>query len=385
MAYEVDQGKLPRYAGSFSFDSRTLQQHIQTTKPDYDTYDPKTWPVVTQQHVRDLLEEDYNGEQILPPYVAYERQLVEVCIGQWPNRVIKVERSDGETTKCGLFFHHFPFIYDHRGRARNSEYMHADHYSSWVSEITGKLPETCTKGNDASPHKLMNPFDEIIEMIHETQAEVMANESEALRQELATIRNSLENQKERADTAEKINFNTKATHENRLADERRRTEALAQSSKTTVEDLKIALREEKTSHGRTQGQLKDARTLLNDANIKLTQETTRANAAEAKANKLQNVVNTRDYEVKAVKHTSQLLHKQLEASTSRQRTARYEVETQSKELDAARNEAAVAKKQINMIRDEMKKVKNAGAQKRQTIGEASGSQAKRAKMEETEE
>jgi hypothetical protein len=385
MACEVDQSELPKYAGSFSYDSRTLQQHIQASKPDYDKYNPKTWPVVTQQHVRDLLNDDYIGEQILPPYVAYERQLVEVCIGQWPNRVIKIERSDGEITKRSLFFHHFPFIYDRRGRARNFEYMHADHYSLWVSEITGKLPETCTKGNDASPHKSMNPFDEIIEMIHETQAEVMANESEALRQEIATTRKFLENEKERADTAEKINSNTKATHEIRLADERRRTEALAQSSKTTVEDLKIALREEKTSHGRTHGLLKGARTLLNDANSKLIQETTRANAAEAKANKLQNVVNIRDYEVKVVKHTSQLLHKQLEASTGRQKTAKHELETQIKELEAARNEAAAAKKQIDMIRDEMKKVKNAGVQKRQTDGEAIGSQAKRVKMEEAKE
>ena len=184
MAREIDQAKMQIYTGSFSWCSDTLQENIKAKMPDYSPLDPKTWPVITSE----VVGSRYKGYRLLPPYVAYERRLIDLYVEHNSDKEIVVVRSDGKVAKRSLFFHYFPFVYNHQGRARGYEYMHANHYSSWVFGVTGKLPETCTKGKIASSsvpetttdasETSKDAFDEILEMLQDTQSESATGEME---------------------------------------------------------------------------------------------------------------------------------------------------------------------------------------------------------------
>jgi hypothetical protein len=48
---------------------------------------------------------------MLPPFVAYERQLIDKCTAHCADKIIDVMGSDGVLKKRNLYFHHFPFVY----------------------------------------------------------------------------------------------------------------------------------------------------------------------------------------------------------------------------------------------------------------------------------
>jgi hypothetical protein len=168
MAREIDQAHLPEYVGNFSFDPDLVLQLVKLVKSDYDPNDPKTWPLITTTYLEKWLKKPYDGARMLPPFVAYERNLVELCVAKREDIEIEFAREDGTKTVRSRFNHYFPFIYNHNGHKHNFEYMHADHYIAWVYGVTGKVPTTRTKGKD-TPVTSTDPFNEILELIQDTQ------------------------------------------------------------------------------------------------------------------------------------------------------------------------------------------------------------------------
>jgi hypothetical protein len=351
MAREVDQAKLSIYAGKFALDPSTLQQNVKAADPDYDPDDPKTWPVITLEHVNQHIL-GYFGNTLLPPCVAYERKLIDMCVARNPDNYIEVECSDGITIVRSMYFHHFPFVYNIRGKKRNSEYMHADDYTSWVYGVTGKTPKTRTKDKDSSSSPA-DTFTEIMDLIRETQPESLSDEVAALRLELTAMQHNLVDERVRADAAE----NNKDRLEKRLAEEMRRVESVAQSSKEVRENLRVLLQDERDKHSVTQGKLTIAeeatRTLnsqLEDSKliVSLCEESLLQEKKASNTTKIELAVRTEELEV--VKRSSKEAHNK-----------------QATELEAAKKEASTA---MNIIRDELKKVKVAGVRKRQAGDDA---------------
>jgi hypothetical protein len=69
-----------------------------------------------------------------------------------------------------MYFHHFSFVYNHNGKARNFTDTHADHCTSWVYGVTGKKPQTKASGKESPPSQT-DTFSEVLNLIRETQPE----------------------------------------------------------------------------------------------------------------------------------------------------------------------------------------------------------------------
>ncbi|KAH5332554.1 hypothetical protein HBI12_052740 [Parastagonospora nodorum] len=339
MAREVDQAKLPEYRGKFSWAAATLRAHIEAVMPKYDRFDPKTWPLVTADYLRSFLGHEYDGTQLLPLYVAYERGLVDKCVAHFADKLVNVMQADGQTTtNRGLYFYLFPFVYNSQGQARKFEYMHADHYITWVSDLTGTVPITRTKGRNGKDVPALPPsaFTECLEILKEAHAKADVNNPKKSHQELAKG-------EKRADTAEKARDGLQTHLEQMELEETRRSEAWRQSNEAVKAKLKDALAEEKQQHEYTKNDREADRRVLQYANTSWDKETTRANAAE-ESNKLQaKLLISKDAELGATKDQVRDLEKQLEA---------------------AKKEAATAQEQINIIRDELKKTRGNQTRKR---------------------
>lgn len=370
MAREVDQAKLPQYHGKFTFDPKTLRDNIKALKPDYDPDDPKTWPVVTSQCVQQRLGFPYVGHQQLPPNVAYERNLVDRCVSLHADKEIEVVRTNGGITKRSLFFHHFPFVYNKHGQARGFEYMHADHYIQWVEGMTGKVPETRTKGKDTptrTPETQPDAFTEILEMLQTDRPLVTARETELLRQQLARTQEELVEERKRAAEAIKEKVDIEKGHVKELAEQDRRLEAIVQGGKLLKEGMQEALSREKAQHDATRTSLASCNRRITFALERVHQEVRRANMAEARVERRDKTLKLRDQQLSSEKEEAETRAKQVE----RLRT----------EAVAARKEAETAKEQINKIRDEMKKNREDGGLKRRFGGDQHGSQEKKTKRE----
>jgi chromosome segregation ATPase len=242
-----------------------------------------------------------------------------------------------------------------------------------VSDTTGRILEAYMEGKDAPPQQTMNAYEEILKMISETESEPMAKEVEKLKARLVQTQERL---------AEMTNVDLRAEQARKLAEERRRTEAIVQSSKTIKKDLQKALEQEQTRYTTTNMQLATVRDMLDDTNVKHTKELARANAAETKAEDLGNALTKRDSEWKALRCTLGQLEAELKTSKDRCQVATSELETQGKELEAVKTEANTVKAQMNTVRDKMKKSKGAGAGKRQADTEESEARGKKVKTEE---
>ncbi|KAH3919064.1 hypothetical protein HBH56_028320 [Parastagonospora nodorum] len=336
MAREIDQGKLPEYRGKFSWVADTLCAHISATMPEYDSHDPKTWPVITSDYLQALLGHEYDGNQCLPPYVAYERGLVDKCVTHFADGPAELIHTDGQTTSIGSLYHYlFPFVYNSQGQARKFEYMHAHHYITWVSDITGTVPSTRTKGKDVPPSASTSAFTEVLKMLKETRSNLNDSDAETGKQELAKLRKT-------------------------LAKEKQRVEAVRKSNQAVKEGLREALSEEKKQHNCTKkGREADAE-MLETAHASWDIETGRANAAE-----------------KSVKQQAEL----LESKEKELRAAKAKMRSQAKELDAAKKEAATAQGQINVIRDELRKIRGIENRKRQANDDTPEMMWKRIKTE----
>lgn len=256
MARKVDQAKLPEYRGNFSWVAATLRAHIEAVMPEHDRHDPKTWPVITSEYIRSFSGHEYDGTKLLPPYVAYERGLVNKCVAHFPDQEIKIMRADGPEFR-GLYFHHFPFVFNFQGQARNFEFMHADHYIKWASGITRTVPTTRTKGKDVPTPPFSTAFTECLEMLKEAQSKPSVDDAESSKQE-----------------------------------------------------LKDALTEEKRQHDYTKNGREAERKMLQYANMSWDKETTRANAAEECNEQQAKLLISKDAELRAAKDKIKILEKE---------------------------------------------------------------------------
>ncbi|KAH7396661.1 hypothetical protein DE146DRAFT_756371 [Phaeosphaeria sp. MPI-PUGE-AT-0046c] len=342
MAREIDQAHLLEYTGEFSFDHKLILEFIKTAKPDYDHTDPKTWPLITSAYLNKWLIKPYSGVLMLPPFIAYERSLVDLCVADREDGNVELVREDGVKTVRSRFHHHFPFIYNHNGHKRKFEYMHADHYTSWVFGVTGKVPATRTKGKD-TPSASADPFDEILELIQDAQHAHKTDGATSLRAELESAHKDLDESKKRVVAAEA----QQKLLDKELTHERRRAEGLVQSKKALKQDLQKAFRGEMEQHTITQKQLERVNRELADTNKLWREATNETIAAEARSKKLEKTLKDRD-----------------------------------KDLQVSREQAATLQEQMVKIRNELKKGMEDGGQKRQADSNASSSQKKKVKIQQ---
>jgi myosin heavy subunit len=365
MAREIDQKNLPKYTGRFSWIAANLHSYIKEVRPDYNSNDPKTWPLVTTERLQQILGRTYSGRQLLPLGVAYERDAVQLCVSRNPDKIVEVKRTDDTIDLMNLHFQNFPFIYNRFGQRRSFEYMPADQYVWWVFGMTGSMPQTRTRSRVSaftfpSEEAPNSTFNEIIGMLREQQSDSATEQLEVIQQELIVTKKELAEEMTRAHAAKKDQIATKSWYKKSVETEKRRAEA-------ELQEIKNKLTKERTHHSLAQASVAKLTTRYSAIRKDWLENTRLASQANLKVQKMEKALDKRNQVLEAVR-------KDLTTRVG-------ELETAKKETLTAKKEAAAVKELIKKIRDEMKKAKGIEAQKRKATNDASGSEVKRIRRE----
>jgi hypothetical protein len=242
--HEVDQRELPLFKGRFSFDHNTLQANLKNTFPNYDFYDPRTWPRVAALQIKNSFGVEYYGIHKLPEGVAYDREIVERYTRHYSNYEASVNTASGAMIKRSHYAQLFPYFYQTGGTMRKTGYMTAAHVISWIRPLAGKTPETGKKEGPRSLSVIARPTtstatstkkstikttnqrpvldtgatdiaNKILE-IHKAQTTSTTREVESLKQELADVQRQLSREKERADHSDRARVNLRIRASNSI-------------------------------------------------------------------------------------------------------------------------------------------------------------------------
>ena len=63
------------YRGPWSWDAKTLEQHVLRAHPSYDAKNPLTYPLITIDIIERHDGRYYDGHALLPPYFFYEYEI----------------------------------------------------------------------------------------------------------------------------------------------------------------------------------------------------------------------------------------------------------------------------------------------------------------------
>ena len=300
MAPAVDQKSLSIYTGNFTFEDDKLRKDVKALHPDYEMSDPRIWPVITSECIERLLKRPYAAYMNLPPYLAYERRLVETWASWHQDVGVEVKETDGGTSTRSRYFIRFPFIYNSQYQAHSGGYIDMNDYVTWVIGATGKAPDatvivSVTQSTAAvtSAESLRDVLDEIHQMMQD-EASKSAAEIERLTSELAS-------EKQRPDIAEKAMMESKDKVEKELAETKRRMEIEAARNKTAEEDLQQRLKALQARYDMTKI-LHGSTIVQRDASRRLAAEqTVRVEAAEKKVKDRDTELSQRDAELVAAK------------------------------------------------------------------------------------
>jgi hypothetical protein len=206
-----------------------------------------------------------------------------------------------------------------------------------------------------------NAFEEVLEMLRETQSDTSTTNTENLKQVLAKTQKELAKAKQTTDTAERERDEIKKDMEQDMNNEAQRTQSVAQSLRTIKEDLTAALAEEQKQHTLTKQSHERDKSRLEVANAAQHREAKRALAAETLNKQRVQQLNAKD--------------KKLKDMTK-------EVKKLTQELAVSQDRETTVNGQTNRIGDEMRTMRGNGPVKRQAESEANRSQSKKVKIEQ---
>lgn len=122
----IDQASLRIHEGLFSFHTIKLMAHFNHENPDYRRFDPKTWPIITSQHVEDYVERTGQNYGKLPSYVAYEPELV--WLVKSPDAELETANMFGIKGRCAPMFYEYPYFFKQSGRQKKVPHITEDEY-----------------------------------------------------------------------------------------------------------------------------------------------------------------------------------------------------------------------------------------------------------------
>jgi hypothetical protein len=244
---------------------------------------------------------------MLPSGIAYERDAIELCVSRLPDQDSVVTRPGGTKTTMNLYFSHLPFVFNQSGKTPGHDYMHAHYYISWISSVTGIIPQTRTKGkspNSSPSEESSDAFAEIIEMLRETKSDPTMDETESLRMELNDAQNKPAAAK---NTVEKEQAAMQGSHQRVLATEKRKIDAMVQGARLEQFDLEKALEDEMTRSSATPTTQKILQNERSNNRDGYCREIAQANNAQARANGAEKKLGSRGRELDAEKKRTQVL------------------------------------------------------------------------------
>ncbi|KAI4645923.1 hypothetical protein J4E93_005502 [Alternaria ventricosa] len=126
------------WSGDFSWDGYFMRMHMKTVTQQYDMYNPRTWPLVSQVIATEN-NSDYRKSKVPPEYLVYEQTLIKDMDGLRPLQGQRtVNRRKNRTMKN--LFRYYPLNYDRNGELRAHPHIPSDELEEWMSQIKENNP-----------------------------------------------------------------------------------------------------------------------------------------------------------------------------------------------------------------------------------------------------
>ncbi|KAI4949602.1 hypothetical protein J4E91_005342 [Alternaria rosae] len=133
------------WSGDFTWDGYFMRMHMKTVNREYDMFNPRTWPLVSQV-VATENKIDYRKSKVPPEYLVYEQTLIKDLDGLRPLQGQRiVNRRKNRNMKN--FFRYYPLNYDRNGELRAHPHMLPDELKEWLSHVNRSI-RTTTEDTD---------------------------------------------------------------------------------------------------------------------------------------------------------------------------------------------------------------------------------------------
>ena len=227
---QIHVAELSRYYGSFSWHDVTLWENIKRNNRDYDTSDPRTWPLIQEFFVRDIAT--HNKQP--PTAVAYSRVAMDTINQANPAWTWltpgPTKHKTYEQKKINSRFLAYPYNFARDGTQRLEVGIPKADLESWMDFVNtpgkrGKARAVVSKSipgmtNNAAIeiHPPATTYDRIMETLAEQKAPTSTTAT--LKEQLRQAEERCQREKERADKAEQQNTALKQEHDKALVQER---------------------------------------------------------------------------------------------------------------------------------------------------------------------
>ena len=124
----------------FSWDGYFLRMHMKTVTQQYDMYNPRTWPLVSQVMATEN-NSDYRKSKVPPEYLVYEQTLIKDLDALRP---LQAQRTLNRRKNRGMknLFRYYPLNYDRNGELRAHPHIPADELEEWLNQVCRSVPTT---------------------------------------------------------------------------------------------------------------------------------------------------------------------------------------------------------------------------------------------------
>jgi len=126
------------WSGDFTWDGYFMRMHMKTVTQQYDMYNPRTWPLVSQVIATEN-NSDYRKSKVPPEYLAYEQTLIKDLDALRPLQGQRaITRRKNRVMKN--LFRYYPLNYDRNGELRAHPHIPSDELEEWISQIKKSNP-----------------------------------------------------------------------------------------------------------------------------------------------------------------------------------------------------------------------------------------------------
>ena len=193
------------FAGEFSWQGEILRKNIREVQPDYDLYDPRTWPLITTLHAIDV--QPTTTQSIPPIGVAYgDRNMEELGtlmeMSTRADTVAYVQRR-----MINWRFRYYPFNFTKEGKTRERIGIPKADFEYWMEFVHGeewrtqyKVSATVKTVKHIQNGRPVTTYERIMSTIAEQNT--TSSTITALEEQLAQAKEQCQREEDRADKAE---------------------------------------------------------------------------------------------------------------------------------------------------------------------------------------
>jgi predicted transcriptional regulator len=140
---------LERFEGQFFWDEKVLRRHISSIKPDYNPFDPMTWPFFDEGHIKFGTNKNGSAARMLPTRVAYTYDLMTEKLQKKYNYGL-LDHGHTVMSRVGCDdytgqFRNYALNFNFQGVVRDPPNMSMHSHDLWMHNWGAKLVQPAAK------------------------------------------------------------------------------------------------------------------------------------------------------------------------------------------------------------------------------------------------